>query len=165
MKSSATLSLYGRWRYTLQRQWDDDASMLPFVMLNPSTADAHADDPTIRRCMGFARREGYGGIFVANLFALRSPNPEDVAKASELDALGPKNLGTLVEVVQRAAAAEVPIVCAWGASLPGLYRMSDWFKRRAQEGNAKLSCLGTTQTGHPRHPLYVKGDQPLVAFH
>lgn len=163
MRTDAVISPCGTWRYALSRQWDDDLSRLPFIMLNPSTADASLDDPTIRRCMGFARREGFGGIYVANLFAYRSPNPEDVVAAGGR-AVGPDNDRHLLEVLARAVDAAVPIVCAWGASLPGHLGRALWVKRNALGVGADLRCLGATKEGHPRHPLYVKGDQPLVRF-
>lgn len=73
--AGAVVSGDGRYRYALTRTWRPDAPLLTFVMLNPSTADAYADDPTIRRCIGFARREGAAGIRVANLFAYRATSP------------------------------------------------------------------------------------------
>jgi hypothetical protein len=72
VERSARLSECGTWRYYLARHWAPKGEALAFVMLNPSTADATVDDPTIRRCIGFARRDGYAGLVVVNLFALRS---------------------------------------------------------------------------------------------
>lgn len=132
--------------------------MMPFVMLNPSTADADIDDPTIRRCMSFARREGAGGIVVANQFAFRATEPDDLRKAT--DAFGPDNENALREVAAEAAATGMPIVCAWGAH----GGKSNRHIVILQSAGARLVCLGKTKDGHPRHPLYVRGDQALEDF-
>ena len=84
-QSGADFSECGRYRYKLWRTWDDIRPVVMFIMLNPSTADATADDPTIRRCIGFARAWGYGGVRVGNLFAWRTPYPQRVAFCSRTD--------------------------------------------------------------------------------
>ena len=112
IERATVISKCGAYRYSLTRKWSD-APNLPFVMLNPSTADAKEDDPTIRRCIGFARREGAGGLIVANLYALRAPSPE--ALWSARDPLGPENLQTLAGLAAQAVDQSLPIVCAWGA--------------------------------------------------
>ncbi|AZG77445.1 DUF1643 domain-containing protein [Methylocystis rosea] len=156
IERAAVISKCGAYRYSLTRKWSD-APLLSFVMLNPSTADAKDDDPTIRRCIGFARREGAGGLIVANLYALRSPSPE--ALWSARDPIGPKNRRTLVGLAAQAFAQSAPIVCAWGA----LARQDqiDEALLMFQVSGARLACLGRTQRGAPRHPLYVRADQPL----
>jgi hypothetical protein len=80
VKSGAELSACRTYRYRLWRQWDADLAPVVWVMLNPSTADESADDPTIRKCIGFAQRWGYGGIEVVNLYAYRSPDPRQLKK-------------------------------------------------------------------------------------
>ena len=132
--------------------------MLPFVMLNPSTADADLDDPTIRRCVGFARREGAGGIVVANLYAFRATDPAALMKAS--DPYGPDNDDALKAVAAEAAATGMPIVCAWGVHGGKSNRPIVLLQSRG----ARLLCLGKTKDGNPRHPLYVAGSQPLEVF-
>jgi hypothetical protein len=81
---SATLSECGLYRFTLERSWASDLKKpwLGWIMLNPSTADASVDDPTIRRCMGFATDWGFGGIAVRNLFNLRTKDPLDLLKSA-----------------------------------------------------------------------------------
>lgn len=130
-------------------------------MLNPSTADANLDDPTIRRCVSFAQREGYGGIIVMNLFAFRATSPDDMKGAN--DPFGDEcgyHLDTLFEYANE---YRTPILAAWGAH--GGYRQRDMAINATAKGwGTPLVCLGKTAAGHPRHPLYVKGDQPFEEF-
>lgn len=159
-RADAEISPCGGYRYRLTRFWSGE-NALPFVMLNPSTADASQDDPTIRRCMGFARDRGFGGIIVANLFAYRATSPADMKAAG--DAIGPRNNATLIELLEWAKRAEVPVVAAWGAH-------GDYMERGhavaelARLIGCQMVSLGTTKAGHPRHPLYVKADQPFEPF-
>lgn len=151
MQKGAELSPCKTYRYALWRQWSD-APSVSFVMLNPSTADETQDDPTIRRCISFAKQWGHGGIIVGNLFAFRSPNPNDLKAVT--DAIGPKNNLWL----ERLAKQSTAVVGAWGNH--GTYM------RRGQEAAAlfpKMQCLGLTKLGQPRHPLYVRVDTPLVS--
>lgn len=157
MRRTAQISPCGRYRYRLTRQWSE-AAPLTFCMLNPSTADADIDDPTIRRCIGFAVREGAGGIVVVNQFAYRATSPDDLRKA--VDPFGPDNKAALHEAATAAAQDGMPIVCAWGAH--GGH--SNWHIVIMQQSGARLVCLGMTKGDHPRHPLYVRADQPLVVF-
>jgi hypothetical protein len=130
-----------------------------FVMLNPSTADAITDDPTIRRCIGFARAWGYDGLMVGNIFAYRSTDPK--ALRGVPDPVGPENVEHLIGM---AASASV-IVCAWGdckvftpSMIQGLaLEISDHGKR-------PLQCLGQTKGGYPRHPLYIPKTAKPQAF-
>jgi hypothetical protein len=157
VEKSARISQCGAFRYWLGRRWGD-LDGLTFVMLNPSTADALQDDPTIRRCIGFARREGFDAVNVYNLNAYRATRPAALATCA--DPVGPDNDAYLSLVLTEQRRRGHPVVAAWGAHarpervaavldlVPGV----DW------------RCLGLTQHGHPRHPLYVRGDQPLVTF-
>lgn len=160
VRRGAVISDCNSYRYRLTRHWGLGPA-LAFVMLNPSTADADIDDPTIRRCMGFARRQGCGGIIVANLFALRSTDPS--ALKCRAFAFGAGNYDALTTVARDAAESHLPVVCAWGAggTLNGGDEIAIDILRSAGAG---LSCLGKTKDGHPRHPLYVKGDQPMEPF-
>jgi hypothetical protein len=129
-----------------------------WCMLNPSTADANVDDPTIRRCIGFALREGYGGIYVVNLMAYRATDPADCLAQS--DPIGPEN----DDYLERAARNTGIVVCAWGAKAP------EWIVKRGichisgDIAGAGLVCLGTTKDGSPRHPLYVARLQPFKRY-
>jgi hypothetical protein len=116
------------------------------------------DDPTIRRCMGFARREGRDGIVVLNLFALRATSPRDLVTAT--DPVGrPDNDAFIAE---ECLAATGPAVVAWGATMWGSIGVAE----RVLQVRRKLEplgmvCLGRTNGGYPRHPLYVRADQPF----
>lgn len=155
MQKFATISECGKYRYSLVRDWSDGAptKTVAFVGLNPSTADATLDDPTIRRCIGFAKAWGYNQLLMVNLFAFRATEPADM-KAAE-DPVGPKNLHALSCID---AAADL-VVVAWGAH--------GGFLGQDQVALGYLDNphhLGLTKDGHPRHPLYLKGDtrpQPL----
>lgn len=154
---NASISPCGTYRYTLTRRWDRGESLI-FVMLNPSTADAETDDPTIRRCVGFARREGFAALTVVNLYAYRATDPKALLTCG--DAVGPDNDRVLSLFLLRPWMVGLPAVCAWGANAkPDRVRA---FLDKHDKGN--LVCLGTTKTGAPKHPLYIPADQPLVPF-
>jgi len=161
MIKSAIISDCGAYRYRLSRQWDESCYSLPIIMLNPSTADANIDDPTIRRCISFAKREGYGGIIVMNLFAFRATSPDNMKDAT--DPFGPDLLDHIGEMFDYATLHRTPILAAWGAH--GIYKSAEKeMKQLAKRSGVDLVCLGKTAAGHPRHPLYVKGDQPMEHF-
>lgn len=152
----------GEHRYELGRRIPgaDRGRTILFVMLNPSTADGFTDDATIRRCIAFARRLDHGTMLVGNLFAYRATDPRALRGAK--DPVGPLN----TEHVENMARRSQIIVAAWGASAwsqPGLdtaaqVQMVHDVARRAR---LRLSCLGLTGAGHPRHPLYLPADAPL----
>ena len=153
---SALLSSDGRFRYQLTRSWSDVAKMV-FVMLNPSTADAETDDATIRRCMRFASREQCGGIVVVNLFAFRTVDPKRLAAEGYPN--GPDNISYVAAALNQAQNARTPAVMAWGAfDKPWHSEAWRWIMDR---DDYDFRCLGTAKDGSPRHPLYVKGEQPL----
>lgn len=149
----------GRYRYELSRVWEPAAWTALFIMLNPSTADGEVDDPTIRRCMGFARSHGYGGIRVLNLFAFRSTNPRVLAHAD--DPVGPANDENLRLAFAARHEARMPVIAAWGALTTFTSSRAWKVGRMLARSSVAVQCLGTTKAGDPRHPLYVRGDQPL----
>lgn len=149
MRRGATFDKSGRYRYTLWRTWDSTLPRVAFVMLNPSTADHRNDDPTIRRCIGFARAWSFGSLLVANLFAFRTPSPRELARARA--PIGPRNDHFLRYAAKRAQT----LVIAWGThgALRDRHRhVLDMFAARTQKS---LYCLGITTKGYPRHPLYL----------
>jgi hypothetical protein len=161
-EGSARFSDCGRYRYELTRRWSDGPLAL-WIMLNPSTADAEQDDPTIRRCIGFSRREGCGGLVVVNLFAYRATRPDRLLTVA--DPIGwPENTFTIRRWIE---ADEVGLrVAGWGAwwhaqrVRPARLHVEGW----AREAGRELGCLGRTVDGSPRHPLYVKGDTPIEVY-
>lgn len=150
--SGAAFSACGRYRYALWRRWGAGPGVA-FIGLNPSTADHEMDDPTIRRCIGFARQWGFGSVSVFNLFAFRATKPDELRLAEA--PVGPENDRWL----RNAGSVERLVVAAWGVH--GSHRGRD---RRARALLPDLSCLGITQGGHPRHPLYLRSDAPLQPF-
>lgn len=161
MRREARISECGAYRYTLSRKWSTDFYPMVFVMMNPSTADAEVDDPTIRRCIGFAQREHLNAIMVVNLFAFRATSPKDMLAAA--DPIGPENDDLLASVFFNAAMRGAPIVAAWGVH--GAHKKRDRAVLRiAQSQGAKLQCLGVTKGGHPKHPLYLASDAALAEW-
>lgn len=156
MKKSASISQCGRYRYGLTRQWSD-LPIMGFVMLNPSTADADVDDPTIRRCMGFARRENCGGIVVVNLFPLRLTYPAQLWATRYPERFGPDSDAELQRHLRMMTG---PVVAAWGAD--GDRLGGDAVTLTRLHLGQRLMCLGKTKSGAPRHPLYVKRNAPLA---
>ncbi len=136
------------YRYRLWREWGGTGALVCWVMLNPSTADETIEDPTIRRCIGFARAWRCRGIEAVNLFALRSTDPK--ALYDHADPVGPEN----DDAIALAAARADIVIAAWGVHGTFLGRGDAVVGMLARRGIA-LSCLGTTKDGHPRHPLYV----------
>lgn len=153
IQRSAIFSPCRTWRYTLEREWDEDLPRLMFVLLNPSTADEKHDDPTNRRGMGFAREWGYGSIVFTNLFAFRTPYPKELKKAR--DPIGPDN----DTVIFNQACYADKVVLAWGTH--GVYRERNQEVIAVLAGTFDLYCLGTTKHWHPKHPLYLKATTKL----
>jgi hypothetical protein len=149
MEREALFDPTGVYRYLLRRTWDDARPLIVFVMLNPSTADARKDDPTIRRCMGLARSWEFGRLEVVNLFGFRTPYPRILREVP--DPVGPDNDAHVLGAVKRAEA----VVAAWGNAGAMANRGPDMLVRMAEIARAPLQCLGLTRTGQPRHPLYV----------
>lgn len=160
-RSSAVISDCGLYRYWLEREWGPGQPQV-FVMLNPSTADASVDDPTIGRCISFAKREGAGGLIVVNLFGLRATDPK--ALKGHADPIGPDNAVNIGLALLQASVAGRPVICAWGANKNAPDQATILVRRAHEFLSANLVCFGMTKDGQPRHPLYVKRDAPLVPF-
>lgn len=145
MKKDAILSDDRKYRYILSRTWDEIKPIVLFIGLNSSTADENEDDPTSRKCINFAKNWGYGGILMANLFALRSTNPQGLY--SELNPIGIDNDFYIKDSANK---ADIIIAC-WGNH--------GSFRNRSQEVCKlinSLYCLDTNKSGEPKHPLYIK---------
>ena len=131
-----------------------------WVMLNPSTADGTKDDPTIRKCIGFATRHGCEAIEVVNLFALRATNPRELVGAR--DPVGPDNPRVLRDVRY---AADAAMIVAWGGATRARALTEQRARRFERElGHLPFSCFGTTERGQPRHPLMLAYATPLQGW-
>lgn len=165
-----------RYRFTLWREWGDrylknfcppdphhlhlpgrQDEFVQFIGLNPSTADETTDDPTIRRCIQFAKDWGFGALCMTNIFAFRATDPYAMLQAK--DPIGQDNNAWLTAIASQADM----IVCAWGAWGTHLNRGNAVLKLLAGTTAAsKIYCLGKTRGGHPKHPLYLsKTSQPI----
>lgn len=151
--STAQISDCGAYRYALERAWSIGTSRMLFVGLNPSTADCVSDDPTIRRCVQFAKREGHDGLLMGNLFAFRTKSPAELRKA--LLPVGPDNDYWLKKLGERAT----QVVLSWGNH--GRLLGRDQSVAAMFKG---AFCFGITGEGQPTHPLYQRHDTPLRAF-
>jgi hypothetical protein len=153
----AILDTTGMYRYALWRIWDEQKPHMAFILLNPSTADAYQDDPTLRRCISFVHSFGGGSLEIVNLFAFRSPYPEALLSAH--DPVGPENDVHILYAVKRATY----VICGWGALPKRLTtRVKDMHRLLK---NYSLFCLGMTQTTkQPRHPLYLPGKTAMEKY-
>lgn len=154
LRSEALYSDCETYRYRLQRDWGPDRRRAVFVMLNPSTADEVRNDPTVARCETRARRLGFDGYVVVNLFAYRATRPADLFLAA--DPIGPDN----DQYLRDAATHGAQVICAWGVHGAHSGRDQTVLRLLAVQGQA-LWHLGLTRHGHPRHPLYQPGAAPL----
>lgn len=156
-ESGALFSKCRAYRYLLWRKWGSRLDgIMVFIMVNPSTADALQDDPTIRRCIGVAKREGCGELRVLNLFAYRSTDPAVLHHVS--DPVGPENNA----FISGQKNYGTRLVLAWGAGRDQ-GRVKDVLSL-VQGHPHGLWCLGTTRDGSPCHPLYLAANAPLVRF-
>jgi hypothetical protein len=157
----AFLSADGAYRYALTRRWEEwgeDTRSFIVIGLNPSTADASQDDPTIRRCVSFARREGCNQLVMLNLFAFRATNPRRLAFCP--DPVGPENYNMLWSALR--GDQRRLVVAAWGTHGHMLEQDDKFISMVLANGIALYRFGKTTRDGHPRHPLYVPGNEPLV---
>lgn len=154
----------GAYRYRLDRWWGD-GPRVAWVMLNPSTADAEVDDPTIRRCIAFTRAWGYAGMTVVNLHPLRTADPRVLAGVLRDDRIDDREVDACrrnLEEIDRALDDAALIIAAWGAQWRG--GMSESRRRLLDRYRDRLHCLGLTKQGEPRHPLYVRGDRAPTSW-
>lgn len=152
MKSSATISECGLYRYRLERHLGDGPTVLG-IMINPSWADATYNDRTISRWIGFANRYGWGRIIIGNKFAFRSQYPRDLHYAD--DPIGPDNDAHLIDMFGMADIC----ISAWGpvSKIRNKLHRDRWrdIKTMADQANQQLLCWGVARDGHPLHPLML----------
>jgi len=142
-----------RYRYTLGRRWDDAGRRVCFCLLNPSTADARVLDPTLTRCLGFARAWGFGAMDVVNIFAWRSTDPGQLYGAD--DPVGARNDAA----IRRCASRADLVVAGWGVH-GALHERGE--RVAAMLGRiCEPTCFGLTKAGHPKHPLYLRKDAAI----
>ena len=160
IRRGAEISPCGKYRYALWRIWDETEPLVLFVGLNPSTADATQDDPTLRSCIRLASRWGYGGLYMTNLFAYRSTDPTQIEQVD--DPIGPENdrwIKRLLEYVSE-------IVVCWGGIKQRKHLDRD--KLVLELLGDRVMCLGLTKDKAPRHPLFLKAEetelQPFKLF-
>jgi hypothetical protein len=149
----AVISADDKYRYALWRVWNHHKPCVLFIMLNPSTADASKDDPTIKKCISYAKKWGYGGLYVGNLYAFRSRDPK--ALGHEDRPVGVDNDAYLQWMKDKCEM----IIAAWGNNILG--------DRRAEEVRfnfSPMNCLELTKSGRPKHPLYLGRNCKLMKY-
>lgn len=162
--------IVGPYRYLLWRRWGP-GDVIVFIMLNPSTADSLVDDPTIRRCIGFAKALGAGGLQVVNLYGWRSTDPNEltdhmvsaVHPFPRIDRVGPLNDRYVLGAAQHTVDSGGMVICAWGAHKSVCIRARAVAAMLHKNG-IKLHCLRVTKAGHPAHPLYLPANLLPIPF-
>lgn len=156
----AIISPDGRYRYRLWRLWDSLAPVMVWIMLNPSTADASVDDPTIRKCIGFAKANGHGGIIVVNLFAWRATDPKELPRAT--DPIGPEN----DDHIQWACSAPIlaTVVAGWGSNKFAARRATAVKVLVRGAVGRDVNCFRRSESGAPWHPLYLPYSSQMVSL-
>ena len=156
LQAGAVIDPTGTYRYHLTRSPDPGrGGRVTWIMLNPSTADAQMDDPTLRRCLGFCRAWGYGALEVVNLFALRTSHPWELFNHPQ--PIGPENDAYLRQVIKDAEL----VVAAWGSHGCHLGR-ANTVRHMLAQLHPNTLCLGLTKPGEPLHPLYIPGETRLI---
>lgn len=165
LRDKAIISPCGRYRYWLRRPIAAVGKPVVFCMLNPSTADANLGDPTVRRCIGFARSWGASDLAIVNLFALRSTNPAVLFATGVVDPEGPDGDTIIRAAAEFCHTGDGIFVCAWGSAGKTLGERA-YVAHRAETVRGIVEEAGCTpmhlklsiNSGQPAHPLYLKGD-------
>jgi hypothetical protein len=153
MDKGASFSPCRKYRYSLWRIWDRQLPKVMFIGLNPSTANEAQDDPTIRRVMGFAKEWGFGGVYMANLFAWVTPHPYELLTCP--DPIGDNDF----ELAQTIRICDKHVF-AWGAFAEAKNRAA----HVVSSINGRCYALAINKDGSPKHPLYVKGGTTPIPF-
>lgn len=156
---SAVMSADQKYRYLLTREVQLGNGALCFVMLNPSTADETLDDPTIRRCIGYAKTMGYARLHVVNLFAFRSTDPKALTILSRAQAIGPETDQYIFSACQQSRL----VICAWG-NHGTLFDRAKEVTKLIGSVSTPFSLKINAKSGQPAHPLYLKGDLQPVPY-
>lgn len=160
VRGRAVFSENGDYRYMLERDWStpiEPMSTIGFIGLNPSTAEATLDDPTVRKCWHWAKREGFNRFWMLNVFAYRATSPAEMrAQSNPVGSENYKWLRTAAVVCDR-------IVCAWGAGVKP--ENAARVISALRDGQlSRFHCLGLTKDGHPKHPLYLANATEVVEW-
>lgn len=147
-----------RHRYMLWRIWDRYKPLMLVAGLNPSTADHEKEDPTSRRIKSFVESWGYGGYILVNVYAYRATDPKDMFR-NALDPVGPFNLNAWGLASLK---TDEQTLVGWGGNAEPSRALA--LIRHLEQCRKTLMCLGHTAKGHPKHPLYIKGETPLIPY-
>jgi len=153
VNKNATFSDCRKYRYALSRTWNGKKKAILFIGLNPSTADEKIDDPTIRRCINYAKNWGYGSLLMVNLFAYRATMSSELKNVK--NPIGNDNDLHIIELSKKADLA----VAAWGNE--GFFLNRD---KEIKKILPNLMCLKINKSGQPAHPLYQKKDLKLIKY-
>jgi len=151
MDRKALFSECKRYRFRLIRRWSDGKSIL-FIMLNPSIADENREDPTVRRCIGFAHQWGYGSLEVRNIFSLVSTDPRQLYDSN--DPIGPMDILYPGDDFDK-------VIVAWGNHGSYMGRGKEVI-RYLLDNKIDVYHFGLTKMGEPKHPLYLKSDIKMI---
>jgi len=154
--NGATFSDCRKWRYDLWRIWDPSLQRVAFIGLNPSTADETKNDPTVKRCINYAKKWGYGGMHMLNIFGYRATDPKDMKAFSE--PIGPDNSSAICTIARECEL----VICCWGThggylgrGREVLYMLNNFMD---------VHCLAVTKDGYPNHPLYLKSELNPIPY-
>lgn len=147
------------YRYLLRRKIGVQQTTCLFIMLNPSTADETKNDPTVARCIGFAKHWGFGRLEVCNIFGYRATDPKELYDLLPSAVIGPENTTYIIEAIIRAD----KVVCAWG-NHGELYGRGGEVQQEIMDLNKFPFAFKITNKGQPIHPLYQKADAPLITW-
>lgn len=156
MEKGAVISECGKYRYKLWRIWDRTKPFVLFIMHNPSTADADLDDPTIRRCINFAKDWGYGGLYVGNVSPYRTPYPYVLKRVLHSDAYPEDNYDHIDDMIR--LCGELVLACGIPPSVPHLETIVNLIHFK------HWKCIKKTKAGFPAHPLYLSKNLTLRPF-
>ena len=141
-----------KYRYKLWRIWDETKNKVQFIGLNPSKANESDQDPTVTRCINFAKSWGFGGMYMTNLFAYVSTDPKKLITSGEDLYI---NNRILLEV---SLECEIVVFC-WGCFKEAKKRAKDIIELFSEP-----YCMRITKTGNPEHPLYLPGNLKPILF-
>ncbi|WP_026180181.1 DUF1643 domain-containing protein [Hahella ganghwensis] len=159
MKRSAGLSACRNHRYTLSRTWSDTGPLFGYFGINPSTADANIDDPTVRKWIGFTQHFGGRGFIVGNVFSYRTPNVRDLIPfANHENLTNDRHIEQIIEKV------DVLVPC-WGnqTKVPiDIRHHFDLLLDKLFDSGKPVKTFGLTKSGDPKHPARLGYDTTLI---